>query len=70
VPTFTAFIRNTDPGSVAGLPCLSLPAGITTAGLPVGLELDGPEGEDHRLLAIAAAIEGVLPKLPPPHLPE
>jgi mandelamide amidase len=66
VPTFFTFIRNTDPGSNAGIPGISLPAGLTADGLPVGLELDGPAGSDRRLLAIAAAIEAVLPRLPPP----
>jgi indoleacetamide hydrolase len=65
-PTFATFIRNTDPGSVAGIPGISLPAGMTAAGLPVGVELDGPQGNDHPLLSIAAAIEPLLPKLPPP----
>jgi mandelamide amidase len=66
VPTFATFIRNTDPGSVAGIPGISLPAGMTPAGLPVGVELDGPQGSDHLLLSIAAGIEPLLPKLPPP----
>ena len=57
VPTFPTFIRNTDPGSNAGIPGLSLPTGLTSAGLPVGMELDGPAGADERLLALAAAIE-------------
>jgi indoleacetamide hydrolase len=65
-PTFATFIRNTDPGSVAGIPGISLPAGMTPAGLPVGVELDGPQGNDHLLLSIAAGIEPLLPKLPPP----
>lgn len=59
-PTFLTFIRNTDPGSNAGIPGLTLPAGLA-AGLPVGLALDGPAGSDRRLLAIAAAVEAVLP---------
>ncbi len=70
VPTFPTFIRNTDPGSVAGVPTLSLPAGITKAGLPVGLELDGPEGNDYQVLAVGCAIEAVLPKLPAPPFPK
>ena len=49
-PTFDTMIRNTDPGSNAGLPGLSLFAGMTSSGLPVGLEIDGPVGSD----AIAA----------------
>ncbi len=68
VPTFFTFIRNTDPGSNAGIPGISLPAGITPARLPVGVELDGPAGSDRRLLAIAAAIEAVLPPAPVPPL--
>jgi indoleacetamide hydrolase len=66
VPTFTTFIRNTGPGSIGGLPGISLPAGMSAAGLPVGIELDGPEKSDHQLLSIAAAIEPLLPKLPAP----
>ena len=57
VPTFPTFIRNTDPGSNAGIPGVSLPTGLTGAGLPVGMELDGPAGSDERLLAAAAAVE-------------
>ena len=68
VPTFPTFIRNTGPGSVAGIPGVSMPAGLTPAGLPVGMELDSPAGTDRRLLAIGRAIEPILPKLPPPRL--
>ena len=66
VPTFPTFIRNTGPGSVGAIPGISLPAGITKAGLPVGIELSTPPGSDHEMLAIAAAIEPLLPKLPAP----
>lgn len=68
VPTFATFIRNTGPGSVAGIPGLAIPAGLTPAGLPVGMELDAPAGTDRRLLAIGRALEPLLPKLPPPRL--
>jgi len=36
------------------------------AGLPVGLELDAPEGSDRRLLAIGAVLEAVLGRPRPP----
>jgi mandelamide amidase len=68
VPTFATYIRNTSPGSVAGIPGLSLPAGMTAAGLPVGIEIDGPAGADQQLLAIGLAIEPLLPKIPAPRL--
>lgn len=60
VPTFPTYIHNTDPATIAALPGISLPAGVTRDGLPVGIEIDGPEGSDRHLLAIAAAIEGIL----------
>jgi len=66
LPTFATFIRNTGPGSVGGIPGISLPVGITAAGLPIGMELSGPAGSDQKLLSIAAAIESLLPKLPAP----
>ncbi|HTH74759.1 MAG TPA: indoleacetamide hydrolase [Trinickia sp.] len=68
IDEFGAYLRNTSPGSLAGIPGLALPAGMTRAGLPIGLELDGPLGADRRLLAIGAACEAVLGVLPPPAL--
>lgn len=66
VPTFTTFTRNTAPGSLAGLPGIALPSGMTSDGLPIGIALDGPTGSDRHLLELAAAIEALLPALPPP----
>jgi Asp-tRNA(Asn)/Glu-tRNA(Gln) amidotransferase A subunit family amidase len=60
VPTFPTYIRNTDPASIAALPGISLPVGLTNDGLPVGIELDGPEQSDARLLAIAEVIEEIV----------
>jgi len=61
-----AFIRNTDFAGSAGIPGLSLFAGMTVGGLPVGVEVDGPLGTDRNLLAIGLAIEAVLGTAPPP----
>ena len=66
VPTFPTFIQNTDPGSNAGIPGLTVPIGRTAAGLPVWLELDGPAGSDRRLLGNRLALEALIGRLPTP----
>lgn len=67
VPVFVGAIRNTDPGSNAGLPGLQLPGGVgPSTGLPVGLELDGPPGSDRTLVSIGLAMEKLLGRLPAP----
>lgn len=68
VPTFPSFIRNCSPGSVAGIPGISVPAAMTKSGLPLGIELNAPEGADAQLLAVARSVEAVLPKTPAPQL--
>ncbi|RUU80625.1 amidase family protein, partial [Mesorhizobium sp. M7A.F.Ca.MR.362.00.0.0] len=57
---FRALANNTIPASAAGLPGVSLPIGLDSHGLPIGLELDGPESEDRALLGLAARVEKVL----------
>ncbi len=47
-------------GTLAGHPCLSLPVGLDSAGMPFGLQLIGQRGKDAELLAIAAALEAAL----------
>lgn len=49
----------TVPPSLAGLPALSVPAGVSTDGLPVGVQLIGPQKSDARLMALAKAMEVV-----------
>lgn len=63
---FGLFIQNTDPGSNAGIPGLSIPAGLGTSGMPVGVEIDGPVGSDRNVLSIGLAIEKVLGRTPAP----
>jgi Asp-tRNA(Asn)/Glu-tRNA(Gln) amidotransferase A subunit family amidase len=59
-------IRNTAMTAAIGAPGVSIPAGLTAAGLPVGLELDGVAGGDAALLGLALAAEGALGATPPP----
>jgi indoleacetamide hydrolase len=66
VPFDAAIARNIDPGSTAGLPGLVLPAGLTSTGLPVGIELDAAAGTDRALLALGASVAEALGPLAPP----
>jgi mandelamide amidase len=62
-------VRNTGPSALAGLPGLSLPAGLTRQGLPVGVELDGPPDADSTLLSVGQLFETVIPPLAAPAPP-
>ncbi len=48
----------TVPPSLAGLPAISVPAGISKDGLPIGVQLIGWRQTDARLLALAKSLEG------------
>jgi indoleacetamide hydrolase len=60
------YTRNTRVVSCAGLPFLSLPAGLTPRGLPVGLGLVGRPDSDPLVLAVGAACEAAIGRLPKP----
>ncbi|MDF2687505.1 MAG: indole acetimide hydrolase [Microvirga sp.] len=63
---FRVLAKNTIPASAAGLPGISLPIGLDDRHLPIGMELDGPEGQDRALLGLAARVEKILGALPAP----
>ena len=53
----TAILRATYPMSVLGLTAISIPVGIDGNGMPIGLQLVAPGGEDEALLCVALAAE-------------
>lgn len=57
VDDYLAWMRSAYLISVTGCPAVSVPAGVTPEGWPVGIQLVAPHGEDRRLLEVAAAFE-------------
>lgn len=53
-------LRSTCPASWLGLCAITLPVGLDGTGMPVGLQLLAPGGEDEGILAAALAAERVL----------
>ena len=54
---YVAWLRSCSRITVTGHPAISVPAGFTDDGLPVGLQLVGHHLQERRLLEIAAAFE-------------
>lgn len=54
------------PFNMTGQPAISVPAGLTGAGLPAGVQLVGPVGADDAVLAAAHRLQTELGPLPPP----
>ena len=63
-PTSSVYLHNTYPQAIASVPSISLPSGMTSNGLPVGLEVVGPRGLDSSVLDIAMSMQAVLPPVP------
>ena len=72
------YLKNLVPASVAGLPCVVVPCGLTkprtgapsgspdSERLPVALEFMGLADEDEKLLDLAAAFQRLSPQLADP----
>ncbi len=57
---YTAMSAYTVPFNLTGHPVVTLPAGFTTDGLPIGLQIVGKRWDDMRLLAIAQIIDDII----------
>ncbi len=55
--TYLDWMRSAYVITVTGCPAISLPAGETADGLPIGVQVVAPFGADRRLLEVAAAFE-------------
>ena len=56
-PVRAAMLRLTQLFNLTGHPAISLPAGVTSTGLPIGMQLVGRKGETDQLLGAAATLE-------------
>ncbi|MEJ0095825.1 MAG: Asp-tRNA(Asn)/Glu-tRNA(Gln) amidotransferase subunit GatA [Methylocella sp.] len=52
--------------NMAGLPGIAVPAGTSSEGLPLGLQVIGRPFDEETLFAVASAIEQAAPKVEPP----
>lgn len=68
VNTFLTFIRNTSPISVIGYPAITVPAGYSQTGLPIGLQIVARPWEEDKLLSMAHAFEQATKVRKPPKL--
>jgi aspartyl-tRNA(Asn)/glutamyl-tRNA(Gln) amidotransferase subunit A len=59
--SFYGWLAFTVPFNVTGLPAISVPAGFTRGGSPVGLQIVGRRFADVTVLALARAYERVNP---------
>jgi mandelamide amidase len=67
VPIGVAMTHRIALGTCARLTSLVLPAGMSSAGLPVGIEFDGPSGSDRRLLSLGLSLERALGSIAAPN---
>jgi Asp-tRNA(Asn)/Glu-tRNA(Gln) amidotransferase A subunit family amidase len=61
---FNLLGHNMSLAPACALPALSLPAGLTRSGLPIGIEFEAAHGEDVKLLALGLSLEKALGQMP------
>jgi aspartyl-tRNA(Asn)/glutamyl-tRNA(Gln) amidotransferase subunit A len=60
-PTRALLLRANRPANLAGVPAITIPCGLTSVGLPVGLQFIGAVTDEHLLLQIAHSFERIQP---------
>jgi aspartyl-tRNA(Asn)/glutamyl-tRNA(Gln) amidotransferase subunit A len=68
VDTFLTFIRNCDPISVVGYPAITVPAGYSKEGLPLGLQIVARPWEEGKLIGFGYSFEQATKIRKPPKL--
>jgi aspartyl-tRNA(Asn)/glutamyl-tRNA(Gln) amidotransferase subunit A len=63
-PRELELLRNTRPFNVWGVPAISVPCGLTHAGLPIGLQIAGPYWREDLVLGLAHWYERTIGKIP------
>ena len=58
-PAGELWLRNTRPFNAYGFPTISIPCGFTRTGLPIGLQIAGPNFAEASLLSFAYALEQI-----------
>jgi amidase len=58
--TYLDWMRSCYVITVTGCPAISVPAGATREGLPVGVQIVAPHGRDRQLLEVSAGVETAL----------
>lgn len=60
-PLREAWYPYTIPQNASGHPAMSVPVGMSSGGIPIGMQIVGPWHSEQRLLAVAAAVEALMP---------
>lgn len=60
ISTFELYTRNTGPGTILGVPMLTVPGPVPDGGLPVGITVQGPRFGDRRILALGRHLAALL----------
>jgi amidase len=63
---YVEWLAPTFPATLAGVPALAVPCGLSADGLPIGLQIIGRPHHEEQLFAVGAAIEQVHPFVFPP----